>query len=205
MKKSFILILLIASFFACNKEDATFSKIKETVNKAKNASTVIYNVEEAQKEVQKLVDQDPITKETIKAWMPDQIKDLKRTSYSLGNNGFVNFSTINLQYKSPNNIQKQFKVEIIDGAGGGAPAIYMYKMFENMSLDKETENSYEKIYKRESVTIKESYTTTPHSGARLKMEFLYNNRFAVNVNANNITADEMWAYVQAMNFQNLKE
>ena len=212
MKKPFILILLLATLllllatlFACKKEDSAFSKLKKGVNNAKNVSKVFDNVQEAQNEVEKLADQDPITKETIKAWMPDKIKDLKRTSYSLGNNGLVNFSTINLQYKSPENIQKQFKVEIIDGAGAGAAAIYMYKMIENMSLDKETENSYEKIYKRDKITIKERYTKTPRSGTRLKMEFLHNNRFAVNISANNIDADEMWLYVKAMNFKNLKD
>ncbi|WP_452219745.1 hypothetical protein [Lacinutrix salivirga] len=205
MKKSILLTLLLVTLFACKKENSTFSKIEETVNNAKNASKVISNVQDAQKEVQKLVDKEPITKEVLKAWMPDQLKDLKRTSYTLGNNGMVNFSTINLQYKSAENIQKQFKVEIIDGAGGGAAAVYMYKMIENMSLDKETENSYEKIYKRGDITIKERYTTYPKSGTRLKMEFLYNNRFAVNINANNIDADEMWTYVEAMKFNNLKQ
>lgn len=203
MKRPIILTILFISFFACKKENSTFSKIENTVNNAKNASKVISNVKDAQKEAQNLVNIQPVTKATLKAWMPSELIDLKRTSYSLNNNGLVNFSTINLQYKSAENIKKQFKIEIIDGAGTGATAIYMYKMIENMSMDKESENSYEKIYKREKTTIRERYTTGSY-GSRLKMEFLINNRFAVNVNANNITANQMWKYVQAMQFGNLQ-
>ena len=211
MKKLILMLICILALTACKKEKSTFDNIKEaskelkkTANDVKNAKGLMSGLDEANELVSKLKEQAPLSKASWKSWMPEQLKDLKRTSFNLGQGALGNLSSMNLQYKDPNNIQKQFKVEIIDGAGTGSGVAYMYKMKEGMTLDSENERGYKKIYKRGATTIQETFSKQSH-GSRTKMEFLMNERFVVNLSANNIEADELWEYVEALEFDKLKE
>jgi hypothetical protein len=211
MKNILLILLCTIAFTACKKEKSTFDKIKETSKElkktakdVKNAKGMIGGLNEAKELTEKLKDIEPLSNDSWKSWMPEQLKDLKRTSYNLGQGALGNLSSMKLQYKDPSNIQKQFKAEIIDGAGTGSGVAYMYKMKEHMTLDSENERGYKKIYKRGATTIQETFSKQTH-GTRTKMEFLMNNRFAVNISANNIEPDELWSYVLAMNFDELKD
>ncbi len=211
MKKGTLVLLCILAFTACKKENRTLNKIKKasqevkkTANGVKNAKSMMSSLGEAKELTAKLKEQEPLSKEAWKSWMPEQLTDLKRTSFDLGQGALGNLSSMKLQYKDPTNIQKQFKVEIIDCAGTGSGVAYMYKMKEGMTLDSENERGYKKIYKRGATIIEESFSKQSH-GSRTKMEFLMNKRFAVNVSANNIEADELWEYMEALEFDNLKE
>ena len=203
MKKLQIIVLCLLTFTAC-KKDGPLDKIKKASEGIKNTTKVLDNLEKANDAMLELKDLEPVSNEVLKAWMPEKLKDLKRTEYKIGNAGFVNISTINLQFKSPDDIQKQFKIEIIDGAGTGSGVIYMYKMIENTNLETENERGYEKIYKRDGISLKESYSKDKYGNIRTKQEFLVNNRFAVNVKANKIKPDKLWEYMKALNFKTLK-
>ncbi len=211
MKKILFMLLCILVVTACKKEKGTFDKIKnakkeikKTAKEVKKSSSVMGGLNEAQELMTKLKELEPLSKEALKKWMPEQLMDLKRTSYNLGKGALGNISSMNLQYKDPSNIQKQLKAEIIDGAGAGSGVAYMYKMKERMILDSENERGYKKIYKRGVNTIQETFSRQSHS-TRTKMEFLINERFVVNVTGNNIEADELWKYMQALDFDKLKE
>jgi len=211
MKKLTIMLLCVAAFIACKKENNPLQKLKETTNQIKktandvsNAKNIVSGLDEANELIEKLKKLEPLSKEVMKTWMPEQLKDLKRTSYKIGSASLGNINSMNLQYKGIDNIQKQFKAEVIDGAGNGSGIVYMYMMTARMKLDSENERGYDKIYQRGTITIKETFRKQTH-GTRTKMEFLINERFAVSVRANNIEADELWEYIQALEFDKLKE
>jgi len=204
MKKTAIMLLCLVICIAC-KKDGPLDKLKKVSEGVKNTTKVLDNLEKAGDVMLELKDLEPISNEVLKAWMPENLKDLKRTEYKIGNAGLANISTINLQFKSPDDIQKQFKIEIIDGAGAGSGVIYMYKMIENTNLETENERGYEKIYKRDGISIKESYSNNKYNNIRTKQEFLINNRFAVSIKAKKIKPDELWEYMKALNFEKLKK
>jgi len=211
MKKLTIILLCFIAFTACKKENNPLEKIKKatkevkkTANDINNAKNVFSNLGDGKELITKLKQLDPLGKETMKSWMPEQLKDLKRTSYKIGSASLGNINSMNLQYKGIDNIQKQFKAEIIDGAGNGSGIVYMYMMTLRMKLDSETERGYSKIHKRGKTTVKETFRKQKYNSTT-KMEFLMNDRFAVTVSANNIEPDELWEYVKALEFDKLKE
>ncbi len=210
LKITSVIVVLLA-FTACKKDNAVFSKVKEVKEAAKNtteavnnATNILSSVNEAKEKVEKLKNLKPVTTKTIKTWMPDELGDLERQKYKIGNAGMVNISSMTLDYRNPDNMPKNLKVEIIDGAGAGSGLLYMYTMIEKATLDSETENGYEKIHKRDGIAVKERYRKQKYS-THVKMEFLVNDRFAVNARGNNIEPDEFWEYMKALKLDELKE
>jgi len=211
MKKQILMLLCIIVLTACKKENNPLEKIKKatkevskTANDIKNVKSIVSGLDEDKELITKLKKLEPLSKEALKSWMPEQLKDLKRTSFKISTASLGNINSMNLQYKGIDNIKKQLKVEIIDGAGNGSGIVYMYMMIARMKLDSENERGYDRIYKRGAVSIKETFRKQTHSNST-KMEFLMNERFAVSVRAKNIDPNEIWEYVQVLKFNNLKE
>lgn len=211
MKKTITTLLCLLVFVACKKEKTISDKIKDSTEKvsktAKDISdvkSVIGGMDEAKALTAKLKKATPITKEDWKSWMPEKVLDLERTSFKL-NQSYTgkNVTIMKLQFKDLNDNSKQFKMDIIDCASEGAGIAYMYKMKASMKLDAESDRGYEKIHTRDGVPLQEKHTIQKH-GTKTKMEFLMDDRYAIDARANNIEPDEFWKIINALNFDDLK-
>ncbi len=197
-----MLLSAILVCLSCKEDNSTLSKINEAKDAVESTTNILSTVNEAKEKVEKLKNTKPVTPETIKAWMPEALDDLKRQKYKLGNAGLVNISTIDLDYRNPDDMPKNLHVEIIDGAGAGSAMIYMYTMIGKTTMESETDNGYEKIHKRDGIAVKERYRKQKYNSS-IKMEFLVNDRFAVNARGNNIEPDEFWKYMKALEVEEL--
>ena len=128
MKKTIIILLCLLVFTACKKEKGILDNIKEATEEVTNTAqdlgnvkNVINGMDEAKELSAKLKKTAPVSKEAWKSWMPENVMALERTSFKL-NQSYTgkNVTMMKLQFKDPNDITKQFKIDIIDCAGGGA-------------------------------------------------------------------------------------
>lgn len=211
MKKIAIILLCLLVFVACKKENSPLTKIKEasqvvkkTTHEVKNVSSIMSNLNSAKELEAKLKLLEPLSNDAWKKWMPTDVETLKRTTYTIGHNGMVNVSSAKLEYRDSEVIKKRLKLEIIDGAGSGSGIAHMYKMVASMKLDSENERGYKKIHARDNITVKERHSKTEHTNST-QMEFLANERFAVNATGYNMEPNEMWSYLKALDIENLKE
>jgi len=191
---------------ACKKENNPLNKIKEATTKVKeakhgleNVNEIIKGAEDLEKNIEKLSELTPVTKEQIKAWMPKELNDLKRTEYNIG--GVMGISTFKLTFKG--DADKKINITISDGAGKGSAIIAMFSMMQNMEIDKENESGYERTQ-----TFDGQHTLVKYQSAenyeKSTLQCLFNNRFGVEATAWKMTPDELWSYLKALNLENLK-
>ena len=91
MKKLIVITMLLLMIVACKKENNPINKFKQAAEKVKeakqgfgNVNEVIKGAENLEKNIEKLSELTPVTKEQIKAWMPKEIDGLNRTEYNIG-------------------------------------------------------------------------------------------------------------------------
>jgi len=205
MKKQLIIIMLSLVVLACKKENNPFNKIKEATEKVKEAKQGLENVNEIvkgakalEKTAKELTELTPITKEKIKAWMPDEVADLKRTSYNI--NSQMGVSTFKLTFDGED--KKKININISDGAGNGVAIISMFTMMQNMEVDNEDESGYERtqIFDGQRTLIK--YQSTGNY-EKSKLQCLVNDRFGIEANALKMTPEELWGYIKKLEIEKL--
>lgn len=198
----FIMIFALCACKEDKKEPGFFDKVKETKETISNTSTLVDNVEKSQKLIKKLAETTPLSKDTFKNWMPEQLGDLERTKFKINSNTYVN--SIKLTYKLPKTTNgKQIQIEVIDGAGNGSGVVYIYYLADGIERDSEDQTGYERTEKRDGITILETYKNEQY-GNQSRMKFLYNERFAINATGFRMKPDELWGYIKKLRLQNLK-
>jgi len=196
--------MLLLVVIACKKENNPLSKIKEATDKVKeakqglnNVSEIFKGVKDAQKNIEKLAKATPITKEQIKAWMPEELGDLKRSSFQISKEMGMKFKLV---FKGDEG--KKININIIDGAGNGAPMISMFSMMQNMDIDKESDAGYERTQKfgNQKAYVKYQKSTNYEKS---KLQCVLNDRFGIEANAWKMTPEELWEYIQKLEIQKL--
>jgi len=205
MKKSILaLALLLLVSTACKKENNPLNKVKEATNKLKEAKQGLGNINELlkgaeglQDHIKKLSETTPITKAELKAWMPEQLDDLRRSSFQISKD----MGTIcKLVFKDDN--KKSMNINIVDGAGNGAPMISMYSMMQNMDIDKENNTGYERTQKMGDQKVYVKYQKSGNYESS-KLQCTLNGRFGIEANAKSMTPDELWKYIEKLEIQKL--
>src|SRR5690606_2957973 len=129
--------------------------------------------------------------------MPEELEDLKRTSYEFNT---MMGATGNLSFA---NEEKSLEVTIIDGAGEMGSALFasqgmlgsLYGGFESESDTKKQE-----IVERDGLkSIETYYKNNNDSELRITLE----DRFIVSASGDNMTTDELYAYVDNLHIDNL--
>ncbi len=197
--------MLLLMIVACKKENNPLNKIKEATSKVKeakhgleNVNEVIKGVENLEKNIEKLSELTPVTKEQIKAWMPKEIDDLKRTEYNIG--GAMGIRTFKLTFKGEE--KKMIKITISDGAGKGSAIIAMYSMMQNIEIDKENESGYERTQKFDGQPTLIKYQSTENY-EKSTLQCLFNERFGIEANAWKMTPEELWEYIKKLDIGKL--
>jgi len=189
MKKLITLTILLLAIIACKKET------KQNFN---NVQELLKGVQNIEKKTEKLAKLKPITKNEIKKWMPEEIGDLKRTAYNIGNQ--MGSSSVSLDFKGTDS--KRIKIKILDGAGTGSPIIAMYSMMTKMDIDKENESGYERTetFNKQRVFVK---YRSGNNYKKSEISYLLNERFGVEANGWNMEPKELWNYIKKLNLKKL--
>ena len=205
MKKLITITMLLLIVVACKKENNPLNKIKEAAGAVKEAKQGLGNVNEIVKGVQdleentkKLAELTPITKEQIKAWMPEEVADLKRTSYNIASQ--MGISTFKLTFKGDDD--KKINITISDGAGNGSAIVSMFIMMQNMEVDKEDESGYERTQTFDGQRTLIKYQSSENY-QKSTLQCLINQRFGIEANAWKMTPEELWGYIKKLEIDKL--
>lgn len=210
MKKLITIAILLLVVTAC-KKDSPLSKFKEAASKVKEAKQNIGNInemvkgaEDMGKNIEKLAEFTPLTKEQIKTWMPEELGDLKRTKYEIGKQmGFAKISNVNLEFKAADN-NKGVKVSVIDGAGNGASFISIFLMVKNTDVDSEDQTGYERTQTFDDQRTLVKYSN-PKYGNKSTIKYLVNDRLLVEATGWDMEPEELWSYIKKLQIEKLIE
>jgi len=199
MKKVLLIVGAAALLISC-KDNPIVSKVKETKQNVENTTNAYKEVFNAQEDIEKLSKVTPMTNEELKAWLPDEVDGMKRTSFKAGAMAAMNIASIEATYTSEDQ-SKEFKVEIIDGAGEvGAMAIIGMRMALSQEFEEETEYKIKKTTKKGGVkAIEESYK----DGSSSNVEFLQDDRFYIKASGRNMSINELWDLIDEIDSDDL--
>ena len=209
MKKLITITILLLAVVACKKENNPINKFKETIDNVKeakqnlnNVSEIVKGVEDVQKNVEKLSKLTPVSKEQIKAWMPKELGDLKRTKYEIGKQlGYVKISNVNLEFNTEDK-NKLFRVKVIDGAGAGASFISVFVLMQNADVDSEDQTGYERTETFDNQKVLVKYSNSKYNN-KSKLNYLINNRFLIEATGWKMKPDEVWNYLKKLEIENI--
>ena len=201
--------MLLLVVIACKKENTPLSKIDKAVKKVKNAKQDISNIntiakgfQGMQKNIEALKKLTPITKETIKNWMPENILDMKRTKYEIGKQmGFAMVSNVHLDYKTEDK-SKSIRLKIIDGAGNGATQVSMAALSMEADIDSESETGYKKTETFDDQKIMVEYSNPKYANRSL-FKYTIKNRIYVEARGWGMKPNELWKYLKQLEIEKL--
>ncbi|WGK63880.1 hypothetical protein [Croceiramulus getboli] len=184
---------------SCDKE--TREKLSETKKAVSNATTVVSHAQEAKKETDKLKELTPLTNDQLKAWLPETLGGMKRTGFQVGKTGYMNVASVEGTYKTEEG--EQFKVQVIDGAGQmGSSLILGMGMATKMDIEEETESKHRKSVEWDGVKALQTYHKKRNDTT---LQFIYDERFMVTVNAKDMSVEETWDLVEQIDLDELTD
>ena len=205
MKKGITIIMVLLLVTACKNENNPLTKMKEAASTVKEAKQGFDNVNEALKGFEgieentiKLAALTPITKDQIKAWMPDEVGGLKRTAFTIGNQ--LGISTFKLTFKGDDG--KKINISISDGAGNGAAIVSMFMMMQNMEMDQEDEKGYERTQTFDGQRTLIKYRSAENY-EKATLQCLKDQRFGIEANGWKMTPDELWGYIKELEIEKI--
>ncbi len=183
------------------------NKMKEAKEQAKNATNMIKNLSKVEKEsedvnskMEELKTKEPFSNDKFKAWMPEELNGIKRTSFqfstSMGNIGELTFQE--------ENGEKYFHITIIDGAGETGSMIYASQSFVTgfmNNYESESDTKVEKIIERKG---SKALQTIYKEENTCNIQAVMDDRFIVNVESNNIGIDDTWKMIDKLDIGKLK-
>ena len=183
-------------FMGCQSEKK--SKLDEVQSIMSNTLSAVEQAQDARKVADQLKELTPLTNETLKAWLPEEILGMPRTGFKVGNPGYINVSSLSGTYKKDS---RQFKVEVIDGAGeSGSMLLSGIHMANRMDVEEEDENKHLQTIDHKGIRAKQTYFK---KRGDTKLQFVFADRFGVIVNTKDIAPQESWALVEALSLESL--
>lgn len=133
----------------------------------------------------------PISQASLKAWLPENIDQYKRTYYATGDmvfSGVVSFKSI---FTNQLKKEKVVQIEVMDGAGSGIAGMFVAGLQQNLNseIEEETEDSYKKVVERSGVKAMEEQNNKFKSAS---LKFIRNDRFHFKLTGRNVSAEELW-------------
>ena len=217
MKKSNLLLMAIAfaiSLSSCNGQTKKPKNETDTVNKALATSTTqvkgttsIKNMDKSEERTQMIKKRrgelekiTPIDNATFESWMPETLDDLKRTSFEFklapvkGEIAYMNEAS-----------GKNIEVSIFDGAGDDGAFRFAreadYTGLKKEGFEEKTDFEIYQVKKRNGEYSGEYYYKGDNSS---KLNTIIEDRYIVSATGYKMNPDELWKYVESMNFKDLK-
>ena len=141
---------------------------------------------------------EALAPDAIKAFVPETLAGLKRTSVSAARNGAMGMQVSNATATYSDG-QHTLNLEISDT--GGAKGIMALAGAVGMEADNETDHGYDKTYKQDGRLVHEQWDTQSKSG---EYGIVLGDRFSVKVSGNADSADQLKAAVGSLNLAGLE-
>ncbi len=217
MGKRNLLMMAIAftiSLNACNSATKKPKSETGTVNKAVATSTTlsqgttsIKNMDKSEERTQMIKKRrgelekiTPIDNARFESWVPETLDDLKRTS--------IEFKSSPVQgevaYMNEAN-GKNIEISIFDGAGGDGAFRFAHEAdftgLNKEGFEEKTDYEIYQVKKRNGEYSGEYYYKGDNSS---KINTILEDRYIVSATGYKMNPDELWKYVESMNFKDLK-
>jgi hypothetical protein len=145
--------------------------------------------------MEKLKKVTPLTNDQLKAWLPEQVGDMKRTSFSAGDVAMMHVSSINATFANADK-SKKLEVSVIDGAGEtGSALTSLIRLELSQDFDREDENHIEKTITHNG---EKAILTADKGDNTTKIQFLENDRFSISATGTHMTEDEVWSAIDKL-------
>ena len=158
---------------------------------------------------------EPLAKEQLLQLLPETLGKLNRIKYSAGNESGMGVITLHGTYNTvgeqefvstdnggeqlnPNN--KSFSIEIMDGAGPGAPIFSSMVMMTSMNFVAEDEHKHVKLVNVNGISGRQTYEKKSNKTA---LHFIYNDRFSISVTGAHMDPEETWAHFEKFDLEGL--
>lgn len=185
------LLLFLGGTVACNSKDKKTSK-----DEAMSMATKI--VQGAAKRGLKLRNVEPISKENLEKWFPQDLSGMKLDTYRETSLPSQNGVGATASYKGEGT--KKIDVFVVDGAGKGSSTVRT--MFATMDYTKpeDTDSRSVKILDDKNMKGTETYEKNRNL---TKLAFMYKERFAVTVTGYNMDTKETWKVTEKLKLDKL--
>jgi len=199
-KKLLLLLLMAITIASCKKE--TRDKIKQAKQHISNTTTVVEKAKAAEEEMSELKEAVPFTNKELKEWLPESLGDLERTGFKVGAAGYMNVASIEGTFKLEEN-NKIIAIQIIDGAGEmGSVMIASLGFASKMDIEEEDENKHLQTVVVNGIKAQQTYFKKRNE---TKLQFVYEKRFAVIIDTENMTPEETWQLFEKLNLDELAQ
>lgn len=203
MKKFFYLIISgVLLLTACKgndekeeKKEATTSS--EQVSKEEGTSSVTEAAEQLQGRAEELKKLSPVSTETLKSMLPEELDGLKRTSYNVTNT--MGFAVGEAEYKAGDD--SDIKVMIYDCVGEAGSAFYSMNYFMRLNMQQEDDNSYTKSVDFLGGKALEHFEKNTND---YQLTWLAADRFLVSVDGDNTGLDKVKSVAKSLDFSKAK-
>lgn len=179
-----------------------------------NASGMMENVQNMQKDMARLKTLEPLTNEQLKEWLPESLGELEKINFSVedGNRGIVRlmgrynatdepeFLDTNDGSDVFNTKNKTFVIEVMDGAGSGAETFSTMAMMFNMNFQSDDERKHVKRVIVNGINARQTYHKQKN---KTELHFIHKDRFVINATSTYMDPEETWGYLSKFDFEDL--
>ena len=179
------------------------------------ATSMMQNVQKMQEDMARLTALIPLTNEQLKEWLPESLGELKRISFSVGEQGHMGIGNVKATFNTTeepefvtsdtggdefNTNNKTFTIEVVDGAGPGAEIFSTTIMMANMNMLSDDRN---KEVKSVNINGIEGQQTYHKQANKTSLYFIYQDRFGISVTGNHLNPEETSKYFEKFNLEDL--
>ena len=194
--RNFVLVALVG-FFTWNCSGT--SEEEKAKEEPQNGLEAIQKMAAEAEKMSKEGPKETVDPKLLKAMLPADADGLKRKEASSEKNAMMGFGISTASAKYANDAGEQIDVEIIDVAGTGV-ALMGLAAWSMASIDKETEDGYEKTTEYKDHKAFEQYNTKSKNG---EISVLVANRYIVQVKGDNVGIDKIKSVLNAIDLDAL--
>lgn len=181
MKTTLKILGLILLMVSCNTKNKKENTVDETVKMGKT-------VQDLTQRSQDLKKTEPVSEEALNSWFPKTLQGMELQKIVKGTLTGYGISGATATYEGPD--KTKLVVNVNDGAGeNGTMLTSQYIAFKNLNNNVETDDKSEKILNSKTMVGVETVYKTE---GKVMINFLYKDRFAVNMQADNIEKKAVW-------------
>ena len=209
-----MVLALAISLTSCNSKTEKTATVNATSNEdvviastQNNGHTSIKNMDKTAERTQmikkrreELEKMTPLDKTRFESWIPETLDDLKRTSFEFKLSPVMG----EVAYMNEAN-GKNIEISFFDGAGEDGAFRFAheanYTGLEKDGFEEKTDYETYQVRKRDGEYSSEHYYK---SGENSKIKTILEDRYLVSASGYKMSTDELWKYIESMNFKDLK-
>lgn len=153
---------------------------------------------------QKLQETEPISREALRAAIPETLLGMKRTKLTLGEGQLMNLNNGSAEYSDEENV-REVSLSITDGAGETGSALLLTSLYAlSMDVEEETEDGFRRTGEvgghRAAFKQSKDYEGNPES----EISVLVDDRFLISLKGENMDVDALKGAIDAIALDKLK-